>query len=182
MKELKMIMNDDGVFEEYDDTYDLTIHCTSQEEQDEVLMKLNRIACTDELPVTPQPCEDVPDNNVGEMDCISRELALEKMADYVASGYADSAEDFEEYSKIICQLPPVNPAEKVGQWIPTQRDKYIDIKCSECGNTRIEEYAYNYTVDEIDMQEIKDLVVTSKMNYCECCGAKMQEVEDADSD
>ena len=28
---------------------------------------------------------------------------LEKMADYVASGYADSAEDFEEYSRIVCQ-------------------------------------------------------------------------------
>lgn len=45
-------------------------------------------------------------------DAISRELALEKMADYVASGYADSAEDFEEYSKIICQLPPVTPVKK----------------------------------------------------------------------
>lgn len=42
MKELKLIANDDGVFEEYDDTYDLTIHCTSQEEQDEVLLKLNK--------------------------------------------------------------------------------------------------------------------------------------------
>lgn len=42
MKELNMIMNDDGVFEEYDDTYDLTIHCTSQEEQDEVLLRLNK--------------------------------------------------------------------------------------------------------------------------------------------
>lgn len=40
-------------------------------------------------------------------DAVSRDMALEKMADYVASGYADSAEDFEEYSKIICQLPPV---------------------------------------------------------------------------
>lgn len=28
---------------------------------------------------------------------------LEKMADYVASGYADSAEDFEEYSRIVIQ-------------------------------------------------------------------------------
>jgi hypothetical protein len=40
-------------------------------------------------------------------DAISRDMALEKMADYVASGYADSAEDFEEYSRIICQLPSV---------------------------------------------------------------------------
>lgn len=38
---------------------------------------------------------------------------LKKMADYVASGYADSAEDFEEYSRIICQLPSVTQ-----KWIP----------------------------------------------------------------
>lgn len=42
-------------------------------------------------------------------DAISCDMALEKMADYVASGYADSAEDFEEYSRIIRQLPPVIP-------------------------------------------------------------------------
>ena len=44
-------------------------------------------------------------------DAISRDMALEKMADYVASGYADSVEDFEEYSRIICQLPSVKPQE-----------------------------------------------------------------------
>ena len=53
-----------------------------------------------------EPCDDV----------VSREMALEKMADYVASGCADSVEDFEEYSKIICQLPPVT--QKSGKWIP----------------------------------------------------------------
>lgn len=48
-------------------------------------------------------------------DLISRDMALEKMADYVTSGYADSVEDFEEYSRIICQLPPVNTQEpKIG--------------------------------------------------------------------
>lgn len=49
-------------------------------------------------------------------DAISRDMALEKMADYVASGYADSAEDFEEYSRIICQLPSVT--QKSGKWFP----------------------------------------------------------------
>lgn len=38
---LQAILNDDGVFEEYDDTYDLTIHCESEEEQEEILNKLN---------------------------------------------------------------------------------------------------------------------------------------------
>ena len=49
-------------------------------------------------------------------DAISRDMALEKMADYVASGYADSVEDFEEYSRIICQLPSVT--QKSEEWIP----------------------------------------------------------------
>lgn len=31
---IKAIMNEDGVFEEYNDEYDLTIHFESQEEQD----------------------------------------------------------------------------------------------------------------------------------------------------
>jgi hypothetical protein len=49
---LQMILNDDGVFEEYDDTYDLTIHCESREEQEEVLNKLNRrwIPCSERMP------------------------------------------------------------------------------------------------------------------------------------
>lgn len=53
MDELKMIMNDDGAFEEYDDTYDIIIHCTSAEEQQQVMDKLNEriwIPAEEELP------------------------------------------------------------------------------------------------------------------------------------
>lgn len=103
-------------------------------------------------------------------DRISRQAAIELVADYDLS--------MGQVVKGIHALPPVTPQSKMGRWVLTQRDKYIDINCSECGNTRVKEYAYNYTVDEIDMQEIKDLVVTSKMNYCECCGCKMQKVEE----
>lgn len=49
-------------------------------------------------------------------------------------------------------------AEKTGHWIFTQRDKHIDICCSECGNTRFKEYAYGYTIDEISLERIKDLI------------------------
>ena len=38
-----------------------------------------------------------------DSDCISRELTLEKMSDYVASGYADRAEDFEQM--LAAQFP-----------------------------------------------------------------------------
>ena len=40
-EELKIIANEDGTFSEYDDTFDITIHCQSEEEQNEVLEKLN---------------------------------------------------------------------------------------------------------------------------------------------
>ena len=41
-KELKMIIGDDGIFREYNDEFDITIHCESQEEQDQVKEILNQ--------------------------------------------------------------------------------------------------------------------------------------------
>lgn len=38
-----VMMNEDGVFEEYDDKFDVVIHCTSKEERDEVVFKLQKI-------------------------------------------------------------------------------------------------------------------------------------------
>lgn len=37
------MMNEDGVFEKYDDEFDVVIHCTSQEERDEVVARLQKI-------------------------------------------------------------------------------------------------------------------------------------------
>lgn len=39
---LKAIMQDDGTFKVYDDTYDIIIHCESQEEQNRVQNILNQ--------------------------------------------------------------------------------------------------------------------------------------------
>ena len=49
---INLIFDEDGVARIYDDTYDITIHCESQEEQDKVLAKLNRrwIPCSEGLP------------------------------------------------------------------------------------------------------------------------------------
>lgn len=49
---INLIFDKDGFAREYDDTYDITIHCESQEEQDAVLAKLNRrwIPCSEGLP------------------------------------------------------------------------------------------------------------------------------------
>ena len=38
---IQLIIRPDGVAERYDDTYDLTIHCTSADEQREILRKMN---------------------------------------------------------------------------------------------------------------------------------------------
>lgn len=69
-----------------------------------------------------EPCDDM----------VSRDMALEKMADYVASGYADSVKDFEEYSRIICQLPPVTP--KTGHWIFQDITQGKRMWCSNCNS------------------------------------------------
>lgn len=42
-KELKMIMGDDGIFREYNDEFDITIHCESKEESDKVKEQLEHI-------------------------------------------------------------------------------------------------------------------------------------------
>ena len=41
---IQLIIREDGVAEQYDDTYDLTIHCTSEDEQKEVLKIMNQAA------------------------------------------------------------------------------------------------------------------------------------------
>lgn len=40
---MEFILNDDGIFENYDDTYDVIIHCDSQEAHDEVLADLKAL-------------------------------------------------------------------------------------------------------------------------------------------
>lgn len=133
MKELKLIANDDGVFEEYDDTYDLTIHCTSQEEQDEWLMKLNRTVCT---------------------DAISRQAAINVAVDAVDDWDGGCNKTREEYiRKALETIPPVAPAERVGQWEWVQYDSNPNIgnwHCSECR-----------------------FITPQKFRYCPYCGAKM---------
>ena len=42
-KELKLIIGDDGVLREYNDEFDITIHCESKEESDKVKEQLEHI-------------------------------------------------------------------------------------------------------------------------------------------
>lgn len=123
-----------------------------------------------------EPCED----------CISRVDAL-KALDYdiksfeFKSGVGRHMNEiasllntiYEIQSDNIKALPPVQPKPKIGHWKFVQRGKYIDICCPNCGYQRVKEYAYNYTVDQISDQDIKDFFSKSNMNFCEKCGARM---------
>ena len=107
-----------------------------------------------------QPCDDA----------ISREAALEKMADYVASGYADSAEDFEEYSRIICQLPSVTQkSETVTEFADRGR---------ECGKMRKGHWIWNFDKGYCKCSKCGIGMGHKEFDYCPNCGAKMQESED----
>jgi len=83
-------------------------------------------------------------------DCISRDAALDLIADYDLS--------MGQVVKGIHNLPPVTPQPKMGRWIYTG-DYITDgmLKCSECG--------FEHDVSE-------------RFSYCPNCGAKMQEVEE----
>lgn len=68
-------------------------------------------------------------------------------------------------------------SENMGEWIPKERTTEcsvdIDIVCSECGYVGIEGYAHGYELNELPVQEMKDYIKKFDMNYCPCCGAKM---------
>ena len=65
-------MNEDGVFEEYDDTHDIIIHCESAEEHLAVIEKMKRSCWITDRDPTPEEVEQAGD--VGFIICISGKL------------------------------------------------------------------------------------------------------------
>lgn len=61
-----------------------------------------------------------------------------------------------------------------GHWILVQRGKNIDVCCSNCEAVRIKGYAYNYTIDQLDKEDVKECFECADMRYCPNCGAKME--------
>lgn len=99
------------------------------------------------VPVTPAEKQEPSYNSVKtELDCVSRQAVLMEVDKYLCGV------PFEEkgIDKVIKELPPVTPAEKVGHWIDHQEDRWIYAKCSEC-----------------------ETIHDSRTNYCPNCGAKM---------
>lgn len=107
-------------------------------------------------------------------DAVNRQEVLEQINCWVGSGEYRFTNAVHYLAKRMQNILPVVPQPKIGRWVLAQRGKCIDINCSECGNTRIKEYAYGYTIDELDFNEINNLIAKNRMNYCECCGAKME--------
>lgn len=97
-------------------------------------------------------------------DAISRQAVLDGLAS-IAKVKARSDAQKSLMGRIMFfveQLPPFTPEEKTGKWI----DDEFGSKCSRCGT---------YThLDKFDRP--------MKFKYCSMCGAKMQEVENEDSD
>lgn len=108
-------------------------------------------------------------------DLISRQAVLEGLASIAkAKAKSDAQKSMMGRTMFFVEQLPSVSTEKTGRWILTQRDKYIDINCSKCGNTRVKDFAYGYTIDELNLDEINDLLAKNQINYCECCGAKME--------
>ena len=109
-----------------------------------------------------EPCEDV--------------ISRADMLDAVGHGTTYTSEEVQD---IVNSLPSVTPKQK-GHWKFIQRGKFIDICCSECGYVSVKDYAYNYTIDQLDEQEKKEFFAESHMNFCECCGTKMLEPQESE--
>ena len=52
---MELVQNEDGTFSTYDDTYDITIHCETEEEQKNVI---ERLKATNWIPVSERLPED----------------------------------------------------------------------------------------------------------------------------
>ena len=76
---------------------------------------------------------------------------------------------------IVKNLPSVTPQEpRKGHWKLVQRGKSIDVCCSNCEAVRIEGYAYNYTIDQLNKEDFEECFECADMRYCPNCGAKME--------
>lgn len=123
---------------------------------------------------------DVPDNNVGEMDCISRQAVIDAIKKFASMIWKEYRAAFPESTimEMIQALPPVKPEQKIGWWIKSEipNEEYV---CSECGGA-----CWYYDVGK----------EVTKSRFCPNCGVKMDvpdtnvgdksesEDKDADSD
>ena len=100
---LEFVINADGVATLYDDTYDITIHCESKEEQDEVIRRMESYQW---IPVTKR----LPEEN-GEYLVTRESNGIYKYVDIVkkTNTSGDIASD------IVAWMPLPEPARLEGE-------------------------------------------------------------------
>lgn len=121
---------------------------------------------------------DVPDNNVGNIDCISRadaigSIAVECSAEKLDIDYAK----FLMLRRAIKALPTVTPQEpKTGHWIEHEwkemREKGY-YRCSVC-NYAYQRYTKGIRKSDVPYIDGKEYTLRSIDNYCPNCGADMR--------
>lgn len=156
---IMLVFGEDGVAREYDDTWDITIHCESEEEQKAVWEKLNNL-----------------NREVKNLtDTISRQAAIDAAdrADYTGLAVEDVKKVTDEVVKELKKLPSVQPERKSGKWIEIKRSDInpltgrcgVYVGCSECGAP-------------ISTDSQLDYIDESEANYCINCGADMRGEKD----
>lgn len=93
-EEMKLVQNDAGKWEAYDDTYDITIHCESEEEQEKALSMLKNIQW---IPITERTPEDESYILVSFENATMVDIARYEEDDEGGRFYPD--DDDEAYSK-----------------------------------------------------------------------------------
>ena len=113
MSEISIMFDENGIAKEYDDTFDITIHCESEEEQNKVLEILNRrwIPVSERLP---EEHKTIIDTDV--FDDPSEEVLVQMKSGYMkVSRYWGSRERYKDRPWIDLSYPTTD---EVIAWMP----------------------------------------------------------------
>jgi intein/homing endonuclease len=95
MSDVMEFINEDGTFSAYDDTYDVVIHCETEEEQKKVI---ERLKATNWIPVSerlPEPGKDVAVLLKGFIPAIGRyEVIRDDIGAFVVPGQIETPVEF----------------------------------------------------------------------------------------
>ena len=129
---IELVQNEDGTFSAYDDTYDITIHCETEEEQKKVI---ERLESTNWIPVSERlPEECVPVNIVWTNRNPETYYSKIKNVPFSATGvyyngnwywYSSTCVDYlAEYGK--CERDLVAKAVDITHWQPLPEPPHME--------------------------------------------------------
>ena len=129
---MELVQNEDGTFSAYDDTYDITIHCETEEEQKKVI---ERLESTNWIPVSERlPEECVPVNIVWTNRNPETYYSKIKNVPFSATGvyyngnwywYSSTCVDYlAEYGK--CERDLVDKAVDITHWQPLPEPPHME--------------------------------------------------------